>query len=84
MKSSSRLPRLILVWTLVLVLAAWAASAVAVVMCGSRDGARASDAAALLGIPTSNLIHFLKANEDVWSAAGRMRAENDLPSLSKR
>src|SRR5687768_18308746 len=49
MKSSSRLPRLILVWTLVLVLAAWAASAVAVVMWGSRDGARASDAIVVLG-----------------------------------
>jgi hypothetical protein len=34
---------------------------------------RASDAAALLGIPTSNLIHFLKAEHGVWSAAARMR-----------
>jgi uncharacterized SAM-binding protein YcdF (DUF218 family) len=49
MKSSSRLPRLILVWTLVLVLTAWAVSAFAVVMWGSRDGARASDAIVVLG-----------------------------------
>jgi uncharacterized SAM-binding protein YcdF (DUF218 family) len=46
---SPRLPRLILTGTLVLLLTAWAASAIAVVMWGSRDGARASDAIVVLG-----------------------------------
>ena len=49
MKSSPRLPRLILLASLVLVLTVWAVSAVAVVMWGARDGAQASDAIVVLG-----------------------------------
>jgi hypothetical protein len=45
-------------------------------------GARASNAAALLGIPTSNLIHFLQADHTVWAAAARMRAAHQLSPLS--
>jgi uncharacterized SAM-binding protein YcdF (DUF218 family) len=44
-----RLPRLFMVGTLVFLLSAWAASAIAVVTWGSRDGARASDAIVVLG-----------------------------------
>jgi uncharacterized SAM-binding protein YcdF (DUF218 family) len=49
MKSVPRLPRLILVGSLVLVLAAWATSAIAVVVWGAKDSARASDAIVVLG-----------------------------------
>jgi hypothetical protein len=46
------------------------------------DG-RIADAAALLGVPSSNLGHFLKADHTVWAAASRIRAANNLPSLSR-
>ena len=49
MKSASRLPRLIMAGTLVLLLLAWATSAIAVVLWGAKDGARASDAIVVLG-----------------------------------
>ena len=49
MKSAPRLPRLIMVGTLVLLLLAWATSAIAVVLWGAKDGARASDAIVVLG-----------------------------------
>jgi RF-1 domain len=45
-------------------------------------GARTSDTVALLGIPRSNLIHFLKAEHGIWAAASRIRAAHGLPSLS--
>ena len=47
------------------------------------DG-RIADAAALLGVPTSNLAHFLEAEHTVWAAAARIRSANHLPSLSKK
>jgi hypothetical protein len=47
------------------------------------DG-RIADAAALLGVPSSNLGHFLKAEHTVWAVAARIRAANHLPSLSKK
>jgi hypothetical protein len=46
------------------------------------DG-RMADAAALLGVPSSNLGHFLKAEHAVWAAAARIRAANQLPPLSQ-
>lgn len=46
------------------------------------SGARVSDAAALVGIPTSNLVHFLQADHTVWAAASRMRSARQLPPLS--
>ena len=49
---------------------------------GAVDG-RAGDAAALLGIPTSNLIHFLKADHTVWAAASKLRSQNQLPPLDR-
>jgi hypothetical protein len=47
-------------------------------------GGRAADAAALLGIPTSNLVHFLKSEHTVWAAGARIRQAHGLPSLSVR
>jgi hypothetical protein len=47
-------------------------------------GGRISDAAALLGVPNSNLSHFLQAQHTVLAAASRIRAANGLPSLAKR
>jgi hypothetical protein len=47
------------------------------------DG-RMADAAALLGVPSSNLGHFLKAEHTVWAAAARIRAANHLPPLSQQ
>ena len=46
------------------------------------DG-RIADAAALLGVPSSNLGHCLKAEHTVWAAASRVRAANQLPPLSQ-
>ena len=47
--ASTRIARLILGATLALLLAVWAASAIAVVVWGSRDGARESDVIVVLG-----------------------------------
>jgi hypothetical protein len=47
-------------------------------------GGRIADAAALLGVPNSNLMHFLEAEHTILAAASRIRSENHLPSLSAR
>ena len=47
-------------------------------------GGRLADAAALLGVPNSNLSHFLQAEHTVLAAASRIRAANNLPSLSAK
>jgi len=45
---------------------------------------RLADTAALIGVPNSNLAHFLEAEHTVWAAASKIRAANGLPSLSSR
>jgi hypothetical protein len=45
---------------------------------------RLADAAALIGVPNSNLAHFLEAEHTVWAAASKIRAANHLPSLSSK
>ena len=47
-------------------------------------GGRVADTAALVGIPTSNLAHFLQAEHTVWAAAARVRQQNGLPSMTAR
>lgn len=47
-------------------------------------GGRLADAAALLGVPNSNLAHFLQAEHTVLAAASRIRAANHLPSLTAK
>ena len=47
-------------------------------------GGRLADAAALLGVPNSNLSHFLQAEHTVLAAASRIRAANNLPSLTSK
>jgi hypothetical protein len=47
-------------------------------------GGRLADAAALLGVPNSNLSHFLQAEHTVLAAASRIRAANNLPSLAAK
>jgi RF-1 domain len=45
---------------------------------------RLAAAAALLGVPNSNLSHFLQAEHTILAAASRIRAANHLPSLSAK
>lgn len=45
---------------------------------------RLAETATLIGVPNSNLSHFLQAEHTVWAAAARIRAANNLPSLSNR
>jgi hypothetical protein len=47
------------------------------------DG-RLADAAALLGISNSNLVHLFKAEHTVWATAARIRSDNNLPSLASK
>ncbi|CAN5543404.1 hypothetical protein BH09PLA1_BH09PLA1_06820 [soil metagenome] len=45
---------------------------------------RLAETATLLGVANSNLSHFLQAEHTVWAAAARIRAANNLPSLSSK
>jgi hypothetical protein len=47
-------------------------------------GGRLADAAALLGVSNANLSHFLQAEHTVLAAASRIRAANNLPSLTAK
>jgi hypothetical protein len=40
----------------------------------AATGAKVSDAAAALGVPTANLIDFLQTDPKVWQEANRLRA----------
>ena len=47
-------------------------------------GGRLADAAAMLGVSNSNLAHFLQGEHTVLAAASRIRAANNLPSLTAK